>query len=84
MRPEGWNEVKKESEHQQMFFTEQEDRCYEAGADAMLEGLKGLHQTIYAQLRGVRIERGKTTWYSMLDNNIDALKKILGYPEDES
>ena len=30
-RPEGWDDTKRESGAQQMFFTKQEDRCFEAG-----------------------------------------------------
>ena len=55
----------------------------EAGADAMLRSLEELHKTIYAQLRGVRIEHGKTSYYSSLDATIDKLKAVLGIPEEE-
>ena len=55
--------------------TRQKD--YETGADAVLETLTPILETIYAQLNGVRMKEGKTSWYSALDASIDALKGIL-------
>ena len=49
---------------------------YEAGANAMLKALKPQLRTIYSLLCGIRIEKGKTEWYSALDTNIDFLKGL--------
>ena len=56
---------------------------YEAGADGILEALKPRLETIYAQLNGIRMKEGKTSWYSALDASIDELKQILGIPADD-
>lgn len=57
--------------------------AYEAGADAMLEAQTPLLKTVYAQLCGLRMEKGKTHYYSGLDESIDKLRDILGIPEEE-
>ena len=53
-------------------------QVFETGADAMLQRLKPLLTTIHAQLCGVRMEHGKTPWYSALDKSIDDISQILG------
>ena len=50
---------------------------FEEGADAMLKSLKPLLTTIHAQLCGIRMKEGKTSWYSALDSSIDSISKIL-------
>lgn len=50
---------------------------FEDGADAMLVVLRPLLTTIHAQLCGVRMEKGKTSWYSALDKSIDNISQIL-------
>ena len=49
------------------------DECYED----MLKALKPLLNTIYAQLCGIRIEKGQTSYYCALDSSIDKLKALL-------
>ena len=54
-----------------------EQDAYEAGADAMLEAQFPLLRQVYAQLCGVRLQQGKTDYYSALDESIDKLKQMI-------
>jgi len=49
----------------------------EAGADALLDDLMPVLETVYAQLCGIKMKNGKTTYYSALDSSIDKLKEII-------
>ena len=78
-RSKGWQTLKAKNHPLHCFAP---DACigqaFEAGADALLETLKLLLTIIHAQLCGVRIEKGKTSWYSALDKSIDDISQILG------
>lgn len=89
-RPEGWYNPYITTTGG-VYTEEPWHRVYEAGADAYGEALKPLlgtiyaqlvdiriNEIIYAQLLGIGIKEGGTSWCSDLDSSIDKLGVILG------
>ena len=78
-RPDNWDKV---VEGKYMHYGGDRTIC-ETGADEILEALKPRLEIIYAQLNGIRMKEGKTSWYSALDASIDELKGILNIKIDD-
>ena len=79
-RPGNWEYVYKEAcQREQLEDISLTKTTFEAGADAMLDVLKPLLVTIYAQLSGTRVRMGvPLSQESVLDGSINSIKKILG------
>lgn len=79
-RPDNWGSLYKGAcQREQLKDVSPTINTFEAGADAMLEALKPLLVTVYAQLSGTRVRMGvPLTEETVLDHSINTIKKILG------
>ena len=79
-RPDNWGSLYKEAcQREQLKDVSTTINTFEAGADAMLEALKPLLVTVYAQLSGTRVRMGvPLTEETVLDHSLNTIKKILG------
>ena len=79
-RPDNWETLYKAAcQREQLKDVSPTRNTFEAGADAMLEALKPLLVTVYAQLSGTKVRMGvPLSQETVLDGSINTIRKILG------